>query len=209
MSILSIFVLLCCIAVHDSSDTCSGDSCKKFQLNKDNFNKRLRGHGLYEMIVPGHHDCVRNCLYLSVCKSIDFYRKDKTCKLNDVNSTQVTNSDFEQQNGAIFSDITVWPCAMAGKCGSRPCSKRQRCIQGEDTHRCADISCGRPPYVQNGKATLVTPGGYMYGDNATVTCDTGYSPAQTTVQCNILEKWDNTVCVKNQKDEDDSKTIDV
>ncbi|XP_060596185.1 uncharacterized protein LOC132750260 [Ruditapes philippinarum] len=109
------------------------------QISKEHLNKRLVGHEIYEIRVNGRHDCIRKCFFLPMCKSTDYNGNDHMCKLNDVDSTSVDMTEFEDKPGAVFSDITEWPMAIAGACGHRPCSEeQQRCLPHKNTYRCAD-----------------------------------------------------------------------
>ena len=80
---------------------------ESFQVKKEYLNKQLIGHAILEIIVKHIHECARECFSLALCKSIDYYRG--RCKLNDADSLSVTASEFENQTGAIFSDIGDWP----------------------------------------------------------------------------------------------------
>jgi hypothetical protein len=84
-------------------------TCEQFKPGKDNFNKALIGHSVLTMNNTNHHDCARDCMSMSVCKSIDFDRKENRCKLNDVDRSSVDPAEFETKSGSIFSDIKEWP----------------------------------------------------------------------------------------------------
>jgi hypothetical protein len=56
-----------------------------------------------------HHECAKTCMSFKICKSIDYDRKEKTCKLNDVHRSAVDPLEFKTKKGSIFSDISEWP----------------------------------------------------------------------------------------------------
>ena len=87
----------------------SSKECELFEIDRNYLNKRLIGHGIYEMIVNRRHDCIRECFYLKKCKSVDYNEQNHTCKLNDVDGKSVAMTDFEDRKGSIFSDISDWP----------------------------------------------------------------------------------------------------
>ena len=89
--------------------------CELFETDKNYLNKCLIGHGIYEMTVNGRHDCIRECFYLTNCKSVDYNEQDHTCKLNDVDSKYVAMTDFEDRKGSIFSDISDWPKVISSR----------------------------------------------------------------------------------------------
>jgi hypothetical protein len=88
--------------------TCAfADDCSKsFQIKKEFFNKRLNGHSIVEINVQNQHMCVRECIYISMCKSMDYFHG--TCKLNDADSKNVHLGEFQVKPGSIFSDVSDW-----------------------------------------------------------------------------------------------------
>ncbi|XP_045184481.2 angiopoietin-related protein 2-like [Mercenaria mercenaria] len=189
-----LIVLMCCAVLYDC-DYCTKDTCKTFQLNKKNLNKRLIGHGILETQGGVHHDCARHCFYYRLCKSFDFHRKERSCKLNNV-SGESSEATFEEKAGAIFSDITEWPCNMAGKCGERPCSDKQKCVHYKDAFQCIDITCGGLPNIPNGWAKLHASD--KFNDTASVYCRKGFFTKQKSVKCQLNEKWEKATCEQNE-----------
>jgi hypothetical protein len=84
-------------------------TCKPYEISKDNLNVALIGHSVLDMAGVSHHECARTCMSVTVCKSIDYNKWQKTCKLNDVDMSSVDPLEFETKEGSIFSDINEWP----------------------------------------------------------------------------------------------------
>ncbi|XP_053387227.1 sushi, von Willebrand factor type A, EGF and pentraxin domain-containing protein 1-like [Mercenaria mercenaria] len=190
-----LFVIMLCVVLSDCGDTCTKNSCKTFQISKKNLNKRLIGHAILEPEVNDLHDCARHCFYYKLCKSFDFHRKERSCKLNNVTGDS-PGAVFKDKAGAIFSDIGEWPKNMAGKCGNRPCFENQRCVHDKNNHLCIDITCGGHPIVQNGW-TKLNPSD-KYNDSASVYCHKGFHTDQKSVKCQLNGKWENTICEKKE-----------
>jgi hypothetical protein len=89
--------------------TVFSSTCKTFQITKDNLNIALVGHSVLEINDTDHQECARTCMSLKICKSIDYDRTKKACKLNDADRESVDTSEFETKKGSIFSDISEWP----------------------------------------------------------------------------------------------------
>ncbi|XP_045184695.2 uncharacterized protein LOC123542770 [Mercenaria mercenaria] len=172
--------------------------CKPFKLNQQHFDKQLMGHGFFEL-ESGHHDCVRNCWYLSACKSIDYDRPKHTCRLNDADTSSVLETEFETRALAIYSDINEWPSEMAGSCGSRPCSPTQMCVP-TNPPQCMDIICGDVPPISNGNIELVVPEGNKLLGVAVVTCNEGYLTNQSSITCQVSEIPGKAICVNEDLD---------
>ena len=83
--------------------------CEQFQISKDNLDKTLVGHSVANISDINHHDCVRRCMSLTICKSINYDRIQRLCQLNDVDKSSVDLSEFKNKKGSIFSDISEWP----------------------------------------------------------------------------------------------------
>ena len=99
------FILLLSIAAFVSTS----DTCSNFEVKKENMNKRYTRDGFSEIVGIDHHTCAKECMTFSLCKSIDYTRHEKKCKLNKEESSEIPLSSFETDAGAIFSDITEWP----------------------------------------------------------------------------------------------------
>jgi hypothetical protein len=80
-----------------------------FILKNEYLNRRYSGSGISEIIGLDHHGCVKECMSFSMCKSVDYVRPSRTCKLNNVSSSEISSSSLEIVTGAIFSDISDWP----------------------------------------------------------------------------------------------------
>lgn len=76
----------------------------RVQIKKEHLNKRIPGNVIYSLTVPGLHDCMRECLAVSLCKSVDYL--EEVCKLHDVDSK---DKDLLTKDGSIFSEINEWP----------------------------------------------------------------------------------------------------
>jgi dynactin complex subunit len=104
MAMISIFAIIYSV-VHG---TVFSSTCQTFQLNKDYFDVALIGHSVLEVNATNHHKCVRTCMSVTLCKSIDFNENGKICKLNDIDWSSSSPTEFESRKGSIFSDIYDW-----------------------------------------------------------------------------------------------------
>ncbi|XP_060574329.1 uncharacterized protein LOC132732010 [Ruditapes philippinarum] len=170
--------------------TVFSSTCKTFQITKDNLNIALVGHSVLEINDTDHQECARTCMSLKICKSIDYDRTKKACKLNDADRESVDTSEFETKKGSIFSDISEWPSAMVRSCSTRPCKANQRCYHKGDSHECRDITCDIGQEIHKGK--LLVNGHSL--DKASVKCDDGYVPSQPEVKCQASGKWEAATC---------------
>lgn len=84
-------------------------TCKQFQPRKDNLNIALIGHSVMDINETNHHECAKTCMSLKICKSIDYDRTKKACKLNDIDRSSVDQLEFKTKKASIFSDISEWP----------------------------------------------------------------------------------------------------
>ncbi|XP_060586278.1 fibrinogen alpha chain-like [Ruditapes philippinarum] len=144
-------------------------SSESFKLNKEHLNKALIGHSVLKINGSSHHECARNCMFLAICKSIDYDRKESTCKLNDVKSSSVDPFEFETKIGSIFSDISEWPSTMMGACQSNPCQMNQRCYENDGSYLCRDLfTCSFGKEIDNGKLEIIARGVHKFMDVAMV-----------------------------------------
>ncbi|XP_060553736.1 fibrinogen-like protein A [Ruditapes philippinarum] len=173
--------------------TCySGES---FELNKEHLNKALIGHSVLKINGSSHHECARNCMSVTICKSIDYDRKERTCKLNDVESSSVDLLEFETKIGSIFSDISEWPSTMMGACQSNPCQTNQRCYENDKSYLCRDLfTCSYGKKIDNGILEMVATGVHKFCDVALVKCDDGFVTIQKEVRCLATGQWQTASC---------------
>jgi hypothetical protein len=87
--------------------TVYSSTCESLKLA--NLDKALVGHSVLDINDTKLIECARTCMSMSVCKSIDFNRKENTCQLNDVDRSSVHPFEFETKRVSTFSDITEWP----------------------------------------------------------------------------------------------------
>ncbi|XP_045215550.2 fibrinogen alpha-2 chain-like [Mercenaria mercenaria] len=184
--IIKLYIVYCMFAC------VRAESCKAFRIKKEHLNKRLIGHEITELMVKGHHECVRECFYLSMCKSTDYFKGE--CKLNDADSKSAETTEFENKPGAVYSDITEWPSEMAGVCGKRPCSEKQKCFPDKDGFHCVSIVCGSVPTIDNGFVALDKAGEMSLMDTATVICHDMYGTDKPSIKCQASGTWEPVSC---------------
>jgi hypothetical protein len=85
----------------------ANDCVKPFQMKSEFLNKRLNKHYIVELKVQNLHMCARECFYVSMCKSMDYFHG--SCKLYDADSKSVSQGEFQHKPGSIFSDVSDWP----------------------------------------------------------------------------------------------------
>ena len=89
--------------------TVYSNTCKTFKISQEN-NKVLVGHSIMEINnTTSNRECAQTCMSFSICKSIDYDRKGKTCTLNDVDKSSADPSEFAVKDGSVFSNINEWP----------------------------------------------------------------------------------------------------
>jgi hypothetical protein len=76
-------------------------------MKSEFLNKRLNKHYIVELKVQNLHMCARECFYVSMCKSMDYFHG--SCKLNDADSKSVSQGEFQDKPGSIFSGVSDWP----------------------------------------------------------------------------------------------------
>ena len=79
-----------------------------FRINTNHIGERLQGHSLGYIFETNLYECVKKCIHVTQCLSINF-EKSGICELNDMNSSQTLSVDMVHDNTYIFSDISEWP----------------------------------------------------------------------------------------------------
>lgn len=163
----------------------SADQCSRtFQIKPEHLNKRLVGHLLFEIITSAHHDCIRTCMVIVACRSINFNRRKEFCQLNKVGYGEVSLSDFVDEPGTIFSDITQYPQTMVGGCAGHLCKESERCYPNGNSYMCKKIECGNIPSLQHG---TIQRGENFAGSTRQVVCGEGY----------VLSGDESIICLHN------------
>ncbi|XP_053387171.1 uncharacterized protein LOC123541874 [Mercenaria mercenaria] len=174
-----------------------GQTCKQIGVGKNNVNKRLIGFKIAEKVVPGLHDCARECMYLAHCKSFNFGQDDNLCEVNHADSHSASVGSLQTVQRYIFSDISAWPRTMVGPCADQTCTGTQRCVPEKG---CIDTDCDDPPeidyaVVHPGAVTLSATRTYEFdcppvmmknGTNE-VTCGLDFKWSPLYTRCRVLQ----------------------
>ncbi|CAG2221918.1 Fibrinogen gamma chain,Ryncolin-4,Fibrinogen-like protein A,Ficolin-1-A [Mytilus edulis] len=82
-----------------------------------NILRRIRNKSLME--------CAKECLLTSQCKAINYRKNWKLC---DALGERPDDEAIQVESGSVYSDISTWPKALAGKCADYNCANGKKCI---------------------------------------------------------------------------------
>ncbi|VDI22089.1 Hypothetical predicted protein, partial [Mytilus galloprovincialis] len=99
-----------------------------------NILRRIRNKSLME--------CAKECLLTSQCKAINYRKNWKLC---DALGERPDGAAIQDESGSVYSDISTWPKALAGKCADHSCDKGKKCIIMTNRFRCEHAYCKDEP----------------------------------------------------------------
>ncbi|VDI75140.1 Hypothetical predicted protein [Mytilus galloprovincialis] len=70
-------------------------------------------------------ECAKECLLTSQCKAINYRKNWKLC---DALGDRPDGEAIQDESGSVYSDISTWPKALAGKCADHNCDNGKKCI---------------------------------------------------------------------------------
>ncbi|CAC5418165.1 Fibrinogen C domain-containing protein 1 [Mytilus coruscus] len=119
----------------DSNDLGKIGQLKHGKSQHVNILRRTRDKSLME--------CAKECLLTSQCQAINYRKNWKLC---DALGERSDGEAIQVESGSIYSDISTWPKALAGKCAGHNCEKGKKCIIKSNGFRCEHAYCkGDPP----------------------------------------------------------------
>lgn len=101
-----------------------------------NILRRIRDRSLME--------CAKECFLTSQCQAINYRKNWKLC---DALGERPDGEAIQDESGSVYSEISTWPQALAGKCAYHTCGEGKRCtgrIKNGDFY-CEDAYCKKDP----------------------------------------------------------------
>lgn len=160
-----------------------------YELGYVTFGKCNVGYVLHRIEKTNLLKCVKQCLKMANCTSINFRSPWKLCDLN-------SGADFQynlvNEGGCMFSEISKWPQALAGSCAGHDCTEGYMCKgkTSDGRFECTFKYCPEAPCVQN--AEVIEKFGLYrsVGRGVKYRCQTGYHMTGSPfAACSHLGSW--------------------
>ncbi|XP_052085174.1 uncharacterized protein LOC127722326 [Mytilus californianus] len=120
----------------DSNDLPKIGQLKHGKSQHVNILRRIRDISLIE--------CAKECFLTSQCQAINYRKNWKLC---DALGERPDGEAIQDESGSVYSEISTWPKALAGKCANHSCDKGMKCIVKSKSNgiMCEHAYCKKDP----------------------------------------------------------------